>query len=66
MFIQGSDELQHVNMNALVGIIRQLSSLSSHAETLFADLFNEVGHSEDEAYKMEQIHYTTYQVTSQT
>ena len=44
--IQGNDELQHVNMNALVGIIRQLASLSAHAETLFADLFNEVQNEE--------------------
>ena len=41
---QGNDELQSVNMNALVGVLRQLASLSKHAETLFADLFNEVRH----------------------
>ena len=37
-------------MNALVGIIRQLASLSSHAETLFADLFNEVRSEEIELF----------------
>ena len=42
LFLKGNDELLSVNMNALVGILRQLSSLSKHAESLFADLFNEV------------------------
>ena len=50
MQFQGNDELQHVNMNALVGIIRQLASLSAHAETLFADLFNEVQNEEQKLH----------------
>lgn len=51
--LKGNDELQHVNMNALVGIIRQLSSLSAHAETLFADLFNEASRTAIKARHME-------------
>ncbi|XP_052808945.1 actin-binding protein WASF3-like [Mya arenaria] len=36
-----TDELECVTNNSLANIIRQLSSLSHHAEDMFADLYNE-------------------------
>ena len=36
-------ELEGVLVNSLAGLIRQLSSISKHAENLFTDLFNEAG-----------------------
>lgn len=35
------NELDGVIINTLAGIIKQISSLSKHAENLFGDLFNE-------------------------
>lgn len=35
------NELEGVMVNSLAGLIRQLSSISKHAENLFTDLFNE-------------------------
>lgn len=35
------NELEGVVVNSLSGLIRQLSSLSKHAENLFGELFNE-------------------------
>lgn len=38
---QVKNELEGVIVNSLAGVIKQLSSISKHAENLFADLFNE-------------------------
>ena len=38
---QVKNELEGVLVNSLAGVIKQLSSISKHAENLFADLFNE-------------------------
>lgn len=35
------NELEGVVVNTLAGVIKQLSSLSKHAENLFGELFNE-------------------------
>ena len=35
------NELEGVAANTLAGVIRQLSSLSKHAENVFTELFNE-------------------------
>lgn len=35
------NELEGVVINSLAGVIKQLSSLSKHAENLFGELFNE-------------------------
>ena len=35
------NELDGVVINTLAGVIKQISSLSKHAENLFGDLFNE-------------------------
>ena len=35
------NELEGVSVNSLAGLIKQLSSLSKHAENLFEELFND-------------------------
>jgi len=39
------DELECVGNSELANVIRQLSSLSAHAEDLFAELYHETCHS---------------------
>ena len=38
---QVKNELEGVVVNSLAGVIKQLSSISKHAENLFGELFNE-------------------------
>ena len=38
---QVKNELEGVVINSLAGVIKQLSSISKHAENLFGELFNE-------------------------
>ena len=58
------NELEGVVVNSLAGVIKQLSSISKHAENLFGDLINEANSIFQRSAALNQRVETLYQKTS--
>ena len=59
------NELEGVVINSLAGVIKQLSSLSKHAENLFGDLVNEANAIFQRSTSLGQRVHNLYERTSQ-
>lgn len=62
---QVKNELEGVTINSLAGVIKQLSSISKHAEDLFGDLVNEAGSIYQRSTALGQRVQTLYEKTTQ-
>ena len=61
---QVKNELEGVVVNSLAGVIKQLSSISKHAEDLFGDLINEASAIFQRSTSLTQRVEVLYQKTS--
>ena len=59
------NELEGVVVNSLAGVIKQLSSLSKHAENLFGDLISEASNLYHRSTTLNQRVQILYEKTSQ-
>lgn len=59
------NELEAVFVNSLAGVIKQLSSISKHAENLFGDLANEANTIFQRTTALNQRVLVLYEKTSQ-
>ena len=59
------NELEGVVVNSLAGVIKQLSSLSKHAENLFGDLISEAHNLYQRSATLNQRVQVLYEKTSQ-
>lgn len=59
------NELEGVVVNSLAGVIKQLSSLSKHAENLFGDLISEANNLYRRSAVLNQRVQVLYEKTSQ-
>lgn len=59
------NELEGVVVNSLAGVIKQLSSLSKHAENLFGDLISEANNLYTRSATLNQRVQVLYEKTSQ-
>ena len=59
------NELEGVVVNSLAGVIKQLSSLSKHAENLFGDLISEANNLFTRSATLNQRVQVLYEKTSQ-
>ena len=62
---QVKNELEGVTINSLAGVIKQLSSISKHAEDLFGELINEAGAIYQRSAALGQRVQTLYERTTQ-